>query len=130
MRKFTIYTRATPTCRRAGITIVEVECEKIQGLEDPSVMRLPESEYFARITAPDWLYESREVTGEDGVKVKTPVPPVYHSHALYWTLIQARVYAEKMVREEFEFLQRKKGSTFTEEEVKVKLAEIQEIMLP
>lgn len=124
MRKFIVHTRAIPGLKTTAPTVVEVECAVIQGVEDPSVMWLPENEYKARISAPEWLYEPR------GDKDKTMIPAVWPSHNFYWTSIQARVVAERLVRSEFEFALRKHGTEFTEEEVKTKCTEIQEIMLP
>jgi len=124
MRKFIVYTRAIPGIKTTAPTVVEVECAIIQGVEDPSVMWMAEGEYRARISAPAWLYEPKSD------KDKILVPPIWPSHNFYWTVIQARVAAEHLVCSEFEFAFRKYGTEYTEEEVKAKCAEIQEIMLP
>lgn len=124
MRKFIVHTRAIPGLKTTAPTVVEVECDVIQGVEDPSVMWMAEGEYRVRISAPIWLYEPKSE------KDKTMVPAVWPSHNFYWTVIQARVAAERLVRSEFEFAFRKHGTEYTEEEFKAKCAEIQEIILP
>jgi hypothetical protein len=57
------------------------------------------------------------------------VPPVYHSHAVYWTSTQALSRAERMIHDMFEHDLRKKKIAFTEEQVREKCKEIQEILL-
>jgi hypothetical protein len=130
MRKFITYTRPIPGCHKSDApTVVEVEGELVTGLEDVSVMWLPQGEFKFRITAPDFLYEPKEVKQADGSKATVMVPPVYYSHACHWTVYRAHVEAEHMVRQGFEFALRKHGKTYTEEEVAAKIAEITEILL-
>jgi len=127
MKKFTIYTRLLPGMKKGDpvpTSLVEVEIEIIQGVEDPSVMWMPKGEYKARVMSPTWLYEAKSD------KDKTLVPPIWYPHAFYLTIDEARGAAEKMIRGEFEFAKRKRGIEFTEEEVLSKCAEIKEIMLP
>lgn len=133
MRRFIVYTRALPAgcCKVAtdAPSVVEVKGEMITPTEDPSVLWLPEGEFKFRITQPEFLYEPQEVKRPDGSREKVMAPPVYHSHAIYWNVVQAHVAAERMVREGFAFTQRKTDKEFTEEEVRAKYAEIQEILL-
>lgn len=133
MRKFIVYTRSLPAgCCKVSTdapTVVEVEGEMVTRSEDPSVGWLPEGEFKFRITKPDFLHEPVEIKLPDGSREKTMVPPVYHSHAVYYNVNQAHVAAEHMVRHSFAFTQRKGGAEFTEEEVRAKFSEIQEVLL-
>lgn len=131
MRKFIVYTRAIPGCCQTSDvpTVVEVEGELITGTEDVSIMWLPEGEFKFRITQPEFLYEPKEVKKLDGSKGTMMVPPVYYSHACHWTVHGAHAAADRVVRQGFEFAQRKHGTPFTEEEVAAKQKEIQEILL-
>ena len=128
IRKFIVHTRALPGHTKAGDAplIVEVEGEMITGLEDPSVMWLPEGEYKFRIMKPDALYEQKEAPG---AKEKTMVPPIYYSHALF-TIHEARAAADRLVIQSFEFAKRKTKVDYTHEQVAARRAEIQEVMLP
>lgn len=132
MRKFIVHTRAIPGVKFTGAPIVmEVEGEHIQAVEDPSVMWLPEGEFKFRIMAPEALYEPKEIPQSAGPPKKEMVPPVYHSHGIYWNVHQAMVHAERMVKSGLAYEIRKgQRETYTEEELKAKLAEIQTIMLP
>jgi hypothetical protein len=130
MRKFIVHTRPITGTHTSGVpVVVEVEGEMIAGIEDPSIMWLPQGEFRFRITQPNFLYEPQEVRRPGGIKEKVMVPPVYHSHAVYWTTHQAHVAAEHMVRHSFEFIKRKTGVDFTEQQVKEKCKEITEILL-
>lgn len=133
MRKFIVYTRSLPAgCCKISTdapAVVEVEGEMIGQMEDPSVGWLPEGEFRFRITKPEFLQEPQEIKKSDGSRVKSMVSPVYHSHAVYYNVHQAHVAAEHVVRESFAFVQRKDGKEFTEEEVRAKFTEIQEILL-
>lgn len=134
MRKFIVHTRVVPGCCKTDegtpITIIEVEGEMIKQAEDASVGWLPYGEFKFRILKPEFLHEPQEVRKPDGSVIKIMTSPIYHSHAIYWNIYQAQVAAERMVRESLEFTQRKtKGESFTEEELKTKIAEITTIRL-
>ena len=131
MRKFIVYTRQVPGYRKPSDapTVVEVEGEMITGTEDVSVMWLPEGEFKFRITAPDFLYEPREIKQANGSKGTVMVPSIYYSHACHWTKFGAWAEAKRMVRQGFEFGLRKHGKTYTAEEMAAKVAEITEILL-
>ena len=132
MRKFIIYTREIPGHCKASSevpAIIEVEGEKLTPQEDGSVLWIPEPEFKFRITKPDFLQDVRETVKSDGSKVRVVSSLIYYSHSIYWNKYQARIAAEKFVRDGFEFTKRKTGKDFTEEEVKAKFAEITEIML-
>lgn len=133
MKKFIVYTRALPGCQKSEDvpSVIEVEGELVTAMEDPSIMWLPKGEFKFRITKPEFLYEMQELKQADGSKKKTAVPTVYYSHACYWTLIQARSVAERMVRESMDFEVRKgRVVSYTDEELKAKWFEIQEVLLP
>lgn len=133
MKKYIVFTRALPGCCNKtsdAPSVVEVEGEIVSALEDPSVMFLPEGEFKFRISKPSFLHEMQEVKQADGTKKKTSVFPVYYSHAIYWTAIQARSVAEKMIREGLDFEVRKgRMTSYTDEELRVKCNEIQELLL-
>jgi hypothetical protein len=133
MKTFIVHTRALPGCCKTGDapSVVEIEGEVILAVEDPSIMWLPEGEFKFRVMAPEALYEPQEVKQADGSKKKVMVPTVYHSHAIYQSAAEAQLAAEKMVQMSLDFDVRKgRISSYTEEELKSKLAEIQTIMLP
>src|SRR5271165_3876860 len=99
---------------RGQTSVMEIEIQILSAMEDSSVLWLPEGEFKARIVAPTSLYD------QDGL------PPIWYSHAIYWNVHQAWVRAERDVRSGFDFNLRKYGTPYTEEDVKAKLATIQE----
>jgi hypothetical protein len=126
MRKFIVHPKPLPGYPTSfAPSVIEVECQLITAMEDPSVMWLPVGEFKARILGPQFLLDQEAKAG--GVIEYTC--PIYCSHALFWTINQARAAAERMIRSEFERAQRKQGISFTEEEVRDKFAQIKEIML-
>lgn len=136
MRAFVIHTRQIPGCAacRTGeftpMTIVEVEGERVLSLEDPSVMWLPEGEFRFRIKQPEFLHEPHEAKKADGSREKIMLPAVYHSHAIYLTIEEAREATKKLVVGEFEFaLRKKKVESYTTADVEARLSEIQELKL-
>ena len=135
MRAYIIHTRQVPGCAacRSGdtpMTIVEVEGERVSPMEDPSVMWLKEGEFRFRIMLPEFLHEPYESKKPDGTKEKKMVPSVYASHAIYFTLEEAREAAKKLVTGEFEFALRKKRiESYTAVDVEGRLSEIQELKL-
>lgn len=126
MRKFIIYTRSILGVVKTADTptVVEVEGELVVGTEAPFGTLLP-GEYWFRITQPEFLYDAREVRG-----VKSSVPPVYHSHAIYDTIGQARIAAEEMVQDGFEFETRKYRTEYSTIDLLNKVKEIQVFKLP
>lgn len=116
MRKFIVQ-----TARDGQVSIIEVEIKIVEAIEDQSIMWLPIDEYRARVIMPQSLYEKQE----DG----SFIPPVWYSHAFYWTIYQARVYAEKAIRSLFEQEFRHYGTAYTEEQIQQKISEVQEIRL-
>lgn len=134
MKAFIVHTRALPGCCKTGETptIVEVSGTMVTAMEDPSILwALKEGEFKFRITAPESLYEPHESKQPDGSKKKTMVPPVYHSHAVYLSLEEARKAAEQMIKSGLDFEVRKERlASYTEEELQAKYLEIQTVMLP
>ena len=131
MRAFVIYTRSVPGSKTKGTTILEVEGEKVSTLEDPSVSWLPAGEFKFKITAPHFLYEKTELEDPADPKKKLTIPPIYFSHSIFLSSAEARVSAEKMMKEELEFEVRKgRIASYAEEDLKEKYALIQEIVLP
>jgi hypothetical protein len=133
MKKFVVHTRPFPgCCKGAGDlpTIVEVEGEVVSSLEDPSVTWLRQGEFYFRIMAPEALYEPHEAKQPDGSKKKTMVPTVYHSHAIYHTLVEAQAAAKRMIKSGLDFEVRKgRLTSYTDEELTAKCGEIQTVML-
>jgi hypothetical protein len=111
MRKFIIELAHGKT------NIQEVEIEIVTPLEDPSVMWLPQGEYRAHVVKP------RVFTEKDGKK------SVWCSFVFCDDLETAKVKAEHMIRDSFEFELRKYSTEFTEEQVQTALAEVQVVML-
>lgn len=122
MKKFVIHSRKGTT------SIMEVECELVQAIEDPSIMWLPAGEYRARVLEPAALHQKIEKL-VDGKKVVTLVPDVWCSHSFYSSLEEAKVQGERLVRHGFEFALRKHGTAFTEEDVQSALAAMKVVML-
>lgn len=132
MKAYVVHTRPLPgSCKGAeSISIIEVEGEKISSLEDPSVMWLKDGEFYFRILKPEVLYEPKESKIPDGSKKKVMVPPVYFSAAIYATVELAQVAAKQMIKGGLDFEVRKgRLASYSEEDLKAKCAEIQEIML-
>ena len=119
MKKFTIHVR------RNEHTIYEVECEKLQPIDDPSVMWLKEDEYKARVTAPEALLE-KKVEGDK----TTFTQPVWCSHAFYDTVLEAETRCAKDIRHEMvEFAMQKRRAAASEEEIRAEVAKIKVVML-
>lgn len=116
MKKFIIhYLKGT-------ISIVEVECELITGMQDPSIMWLPFGEYCARILSPKMLLEKNNMGEEVG--------PIYYGHAFYNSEQDCRVKIDHDVRDFFKrSLIKDKTKTYTEEDIQAKLLTIQTIKL-
>ena len=131
MRKFIVYTRKLAGIRKGtdAPSIIEVEGETIEPIEDPSVMWLPKGEFRFRILKPEYLFEPKEIVKEDKSTETIMVPPVYYSHSVCWTVSQARAQAERIVKEGFEFELRKRGTPINWVDVIEKCKEIKEITL-
>jgi len=130
MRKFIIHTRALPGHKGEGILLVEVEGQILSPMDDTSVSLLPAGEFYFRIDKPVSLHESHEVKQPDGSKKKTLIAPVYHSHAIYHSVEEARLAAEKTIRQGFDFSVRKgRLEDFSEKDIQEKLLQIEVIML-
>lgn len=106
---------------RQKTSIMEVECEKITALEDPSVMWLLPSDSKYRILAPTSFHEKKE-TGS--------APPVWYSHSFYERLEEAKSVVEKNIRYTMtEFAKAKHQSVATEEEVQKAISEVEVIFM-
>lgn len=115
IRKFAIQTRGK-------ISIMEVEGEIIDAIEDPSIMTLPSKEYKFRVLSPKELFEKHP----NG----SLVSPIYCSHSLFESSDEAMVRTERYIRSDFDFEVRKGRLTaYTEEEVQAELAKVQVIKL-
>lgn len=133
MRKFVVHTRPLPGCCQTGDApiLLEVEGQQLQGMEYPSTTWMREGEFYFRILKPESLHEVQEVKQADGSKKKVMVPPVYHSHAIYNSVEEARTAAERMVRAGMEFEVRKgRVEAISEEALQEKVALITTVMLP
>lgn len=103
-------------------SLVQIKCELVSAVEDPSVIWAPAGEYRVKVLSPDFLLEKKE----DG----RLACPVYYGHSLFSSLEEARAQAEKDIRQGFETAIRKhKIESYTEEDVQKKLAEITTVML-
>jgi hypothetical protein len=102
---------------RGAFVIMEVEGEYVKPLEDPSVKWLPQGEYRFRIMKPSSLHEKLP----DG----TTTPAIYFSFALFDTVEDAKLIAEKYIRSGFDFEIRKgRLTSYTEEEVQLELSKM------
>jgi len=124
MRKFTIHSKKGKT------TIMEVECEIILALEDPSVLwALKPGEYRARILAPESFHQKVEKV-VDGKKEFVMVPDIWCWHALYESVEEARGVCESFIRSEMvDFAMRKHRTPATEEEVQAAINAVEVVML-
>lgn len=125
VKKFVVHNRPMPGCRKNGLpSIIQVECEIFTPL-----LTAP-GEFAARIFKPESLWEPTRVL-QEGVLKDVNMPPVYCSHAIYDSLELAQAAAEQQIRGGFEFEIRKgRLTSYTEDDVKTKLAEVQVVMLP
>ena len=130
VKKWIVYDRPMPGCKRGGpSTILEVECELITGMEDPSVNFLPDGSFKARVLRPEYLHEEVRVV-KDGVFKDVIMPPVYYSHFLFWTEHQAVAHATAGVRSGLEFeVRKKKRESFSEQDVQERVNLIQIVRL-
>lgn len=124
MRKFTIHSKKGKTA------IMEVECEIILALEDPSVLwSLKPGEYRARILAPASFHQKVERV-VDGKKESVMVPDIWCSHAFYESIEEARSVCERFIRSEMvDFALRKHRAPATEEEVQAAISAVEVVML-
>lgn len=112
MKKFIVHSQG----------IMQVEGEYVTPREDVSIMWMPKGEFKFRITAPALLLEKQQ----NG----TLKEPIYCSFAIFDSVEDARAMSEKYIRGTFDFEIRKgRLTSYTEEEVQAKLAEIKTIML-
>lgn len=123
-RKFIVYNRPMPGCRKTGApSIVEVDCEVFI----PFLAK--NGEYAARVLKPEWLWEPTRVL-KDGTLVDETLPQTYCSHALYDTLELARAAAKQQVKGGLDFEVRKgKIPSYTEEDLKTRCELIQEVLM-
>ena len=131
MIKFIVHTKSIPKIHSGDVpAIVEVSGQIVSPMDDPSVIWLPRAEFRFRIESPAFLYEPQEIKSEDGSKKKVLMPPVYHSHAVYSTLEEARAICTALIKEEFEFkLRKNKITSYTQEELEAKISQINIILL-
>ena len=115
MRKFVIHFIKETT------TIIEVECEKISGLEDPSVLWLPSGEFKVKISAPKSIL-NKETNG-------TYSAISYYNHGIYDSYEEALKATEFLIRKSFELNAVKHNSSFSEEDIQAKLLTVQTIKL-
>jgi hypothetical protein len=132
MLKYIVHTKSIPGVKSPSApTIVQVECEVVTVLEDPSVISMPLGELKYRILKPAFLLEPQEVKLPDGTKKKVMAPPVYYSHSVYPTDGLAILIATQMIRAEFEFEVRKgRSEGYSQEELLAKVSQIQTLLLP
>lgn len=106
---------------RQKTSIMEVECELVTALEDPSVIWLPVGESKMRILFPTTFHEKRE-TGL--------VPTVWYDHSFYNTVEEAKVVVEQNIRYTMvDFAKSKHQLAATEEEVQKTISEVEVVML-
>lgn len=114
MKKFVIHGLKSKT------SIIEVECTKLTSMDTPSIGWLPKDEYKARIDAPTSLFDKIDNKLEK---------PIWHSFVFFDTLEEAKIKASADIKIMLERNESKTGTSFTEEDVKKQLADIQIITL-
>lgn len=114
--------------KKPKIPIMEVKCEMVTALDDPSVMWLKSGEYKAKIILPIIFHQPVEKIIDDK-KVIVMVPEAWHSHSLFKTLEEALHKREFLIRYEFEFALNKYGTSFSEEDITEKLLEVEVVTL-
>lgn len=108
IRKFVVQTRGV-------LSILEVEGQEIRDI-------LPPHSISFKIFSPQSLWEKKP-SGE-------MVPTTWRDHAIYASVDDALESCDRMIRHGFEFQVRKgRITSYTEEEIQAKLAEIKTIML-
>lgn len=123
MRKFVLQSK------KGKSSIVEVECEIVQPVEDPSVLWLQPGEYRARILAPASFHQRIEKV-VDGKKEPTMVPDIWYSHSFYETLEAAQAECVRLIRSEMvDFAVRKHREPASEDEVQAAIAAVEVVML-
>lgn len=118
MRKFVIHTLKGDT------SIIEVECERITGREDPSVMWLPAGEYTVKITAPQSLL-TKKVVGKE----TTLEPTIYYSHGVFDSEEAAVTASHLLMRKTIELRAMKSKTAFKEEDVTAEIEKIKVVKL-
>jgi hypothetical protein len=116
MKKFVIFSQ------KGRHAVVEVECEVVSSMEDPSVMWLPTGEYRVKIFKPDMLLEKKP----DG----SLAPSIYMSWALFPSeevaLAQAKIDIERgMLRQ----ASKAHESPPTEEQIAEAKSKVESILL-
>jgi hypothetical protein len=122
MKKFVVQSKKGKT------VITEVECELVTPMEDPSIMWIPNWEYMAKILKPTSFHMKFEKQVE-GKKEIVLVPDVWYSHAFFNSLVDATKYAERIIKESFEFEARKYGKEFSVIDVLAAIKEIEVVLL-
>lgn len=117
MIKYIIYTK------KENFTIMEVECEKILPIEDPSVLLLPNNEWCARIIKPS-IFNKILSSNKDNISYE-----IWYSHFLFDSIKEALIKLEEMVREDFKFNFMKNNVQFSEIDIQKVLNNVQHSML-
>lgn len=118
MRKFIISTLKGDTA------IMEVECELISSLEDPSVMWLPPGEFKIKITAPKELL-TKKMVGKDTILE----PTIYYNHSIFSSEEEAIRSAHQLIRKTIELRCIKHKTEFKEEDVLAEFVKIKKVKL-
>tara|TARA_B110000503_G_C6997123_1_gene349902 strand:- start:150 stop:503 length:354 start_codon:yes stop_codon:yes gene_type:complete len=117
MIKYIIYTK------KENFSIMEVDCEKILPIEDPSVLLLPNNEWCARIIKPS-IFNKTLSSNKDNSSCE-----IWYSHFLFDSIEEALIKLEKMVREDFKFNFMKNNVQFSEIDIQKVLNNVQHSML-
>lgn len=122
MRKFIIQSKKGKT------SVMEVECELISALEDPSVMWLRADEWKAKILLPTSLHMKVE-KNIDGKKEIILEPDVWCWHAFYSSLEEAQRQAADLICQEYDFNHRKYGKLYIAQDIKNSINDIEVVLL-
>lgn len=114
MIKYIIYTK------KENFTIMEVECEKILPIEDPSVLLLPNNEWCAKILKPIMFNKTLPSNKKDHHSYE-----IWYSHFLFNSIEDAFIGLEKMIREDFNLNFIKNNFQFSEIDIQSTLSNVQ-----
>lgn len=103
---------------------MEVECEKVLPMEDPSVLFLNENEWCARIIKPSCFKKAILSNQKNKDQYE-----IWYSNFLFDSMELAFSKLEKIVREDFNLLFLKKNISFSEDDIQKTLSNVEYAML-
>lgn len=118
MKKFIIHSL------KGEFSVVEVDCEFVSPMEDPSVLWLKDGEFKVKITAPSFLLE-KKVKGKETIYA----PAYYYFHSVFDSQEQALDVLKIDIRKSMQRDAEKRNLSLNEEDVIKAINEIKIINL-